>query len=62
MTLSQIILGICLLSLGIYGILENWWLVVDFAGVIIPSSLIIFGAIAVFSGINAIKERVNHEQ
>jgi len=53
----QILLGLFLLSFGLYGILENWWLVEDYASILIPLCLVIFGVIAVLAGISAVKEK-----
>jgi hypothetical protein len=51
----NIIVGICLLCLGIYGVVSNWWAVVDFIGVIIPVILLITGVLAVLAGLTGRK-------
>ncbi|KPA09340.1 membrane protein [Candidatus Magnetomorum sp. HK-1] len=55
MTIIHIILGICLLSLGIAGIASNWWAVLDFVSVIIPLIMLFIGVISILAGINATK-------
>jgi hypothetical protein len=49
----NIILGVCLLCLGIYGVVANWWAVVDLIGVVIPVVLVVIGVLSIFSGISA---------
>jgi len=55
MTLLHLILGICLLSLGIAGIAHNWWAVMDFVGVVIPILMLFVGVISIIAGINTRK-------
>ena len=57
MAILTILMGLCLLSFGIYGIISNWWLVADLAGVVIPLCLVIFGLVSVLAGISTIKEK-----
>ncbi|KPA14486.1 membrane protein [Candidatus Magnetomorum sp. HK-1] len=57
MTIIHIILGICLLSLGIAGIASNWWAVLDFVSVIIPLIMLFIGIISILAGINATKNK-----
>ena len=57
MAILKILISLCLLSFGIYGIINNWWLVADLAGVVIPLCLVIFGLVSVLAGISTIKEK-----
>nr|WCC90961.1 magnetosome protein MamI-5 [Desulfobacteraceae bacterium] len=52
MAVIHILLGICLLSLGIAGIASNWWAVLDFVSVIIPLIMLFFGVISIIAGFN----------
>jgi len=52
MTIVHLLLGICLLSLGIAAIASNWWAVMDFVSVIIPLIMIFVGTLSVMAGIN----------
>jgi len=47
----NIIVGLCLLCLGISGVVLNWWAVVDFIRVIFPVALIIIGVLSMTAGI-----------
>jgi len=53
MSFLHILLGICLLSLGIAGIASNWWAVLDFVSVVIPIIMVFFGVISILAGINS---------
>ena len=57
MKILQILLGLFLLSFGLYGIFANWWLVEDYAGILIPLCLVLFGVISILAGISGIKEK-----
>jgi len=57
MSILNIIFGLCLTSLGIIGIVTNWWAVADFVGVVIPLIMIIFGVISILAGLSATKEK-----
>ncbi|CAN2041298.1 MamI-2 [Candidatus Magnetomoraceae bacterium gMMP-15] len=57
MPLMHILLGVCLLSMGVAGITNNWWAVVDFVSVIIPLLMIYFGVISLLAGLSARKEQ-----
>jgi len=50
MTIVHLLLGICLLSLGIAGIASNWWAVMDFVSVVIPLIMIFVGTLSVLAG------------
>jgi len=54
MTIIHMLLGICLLSLGIAGIASNWWAVMDFVSVIIPLIMIFVGTLSLLTGLNQI--------
>jgi hypothetical protein len=56
MTIVHILLGICLLSLGIAGIASNWWAVMDFVSVIIPLIMIFVGTLSLLTGLNQRKK------
>ncbi len=60
MSLLNIIFGLCLISLGIYGIVSSWWAVADLISVAIPLILIIFGVVSTMAGLSSIKERKNY--
>ena len=51
----NIILGICLLCLGILGLVRNWWAVVDFVGVLVPLILVVIGALTAVAGLSTWK-------
>ncbi len=57
MSMLNIIFGLCLTSLGIIGIVTNWWAVADFVGVVIPLIMIIFGVISILAGLSTVKEK-----
>jgi len=59
-SLLNIIFGLCLISLGIYGIVSSWWAVADLISVAIPLILIIFGVVSTMAGLSSIKERKNY--
>ena len=48
----NIIVGLCLLCMGIVGVVINWWAVVDFVRVVIPLALLIFGVLSVVAGVS----------
>jgi uncharacterized membrane protein HdeD (DUF308 family) len=52
----NIIFGICLLCLGVYGVTSNWWAVVDFVSTVIPLMLLIFGVFSILAGLNQRKQ------
>jgi len=52
----HIILGLCLLCLGIFGIASNWWAVLDFVRVVIPVGVLVFGVISILAGLSSLKE------
>lgn len=52
----HIILGLCFLCLGIFGIVINWWAVIDFIGVIIPVGIFVFGVVSILAGLSSLKE------
>ena len=56
MTLIHILLGICLLSLGVAGIASNWWAVLDFVSVIIPLIMLLAGVLSILAGFNERKK------
>lgn len=60
MSILNIIFGLCLISLGIYGIVSNWWAVADLISVAIPLILIIFGVVSTMAGLSSIKGRKNY--
>jgi len=55
-SIFTILFGLSLFAAGVYGILLNWWILTDFAGVIIPLCLVMFGFISVMAGISTIKD------
>ena len=54
----NIVFGICLVSLGICGIITNWWAVLDFMMVIVPVLLVVIGGFSVMAGLSRLNERV----
>ena len=52
----SIILGLCLLCLGIYGIVSNWWAVLDFVRVVIPVGVLVFGVLSILAGLSGLKK------
>ncbi len=56
MSVLTMIFGLSLFAAGVYGIFLNWWLLTDFAGVIIPLCLVLFGCISVAAGVGTIKD------
>ena len=53
----NIFFGLCLLCLGISGIITNWWSVVDFVVVMVPILLVVFGSLSVMAGLSRLGER-----
>ena len=53
----NIIIGLCLLALGISGIATNWWAVIDFVGVLIPLALVTVGVVSILAGLNSQRAR-----
>ena len=53
----NIFFGICLLCLGICGIITNWWAVVDFITVMVPMLLVVIGALSIMAGLSRLSER-----
>jgi len=56
MTIIHMVLGICLLSLGVAGIASNWWAVMDFVSVVIPLIMIFVGTLSLLTGLNQFKK------
>ena len=56
----NLVLGICLLCLGIYGVVSNWWAVVDLISVVIPVVLVFIGILAIVAGVSAKGLRARH--
>ena len=52
----SIILGLCFLCLGIFGIVSNWWAVLDFVRVVIPVGVFVFGVLSILAGLSSLKE------
>jgi len=52
----HIILGLCFLCLGIFGIASNWWAVIDFIRVVIPVGIFVFGVVSILAGLSNLKE------
>jgi hypothetical protein len=54
----HIIVGLGLLSLGIVGVMNNWYAVVDFVRVLVPAALVLMGTLSVVAGVSArVQER-----
>jgi len=53
----NIVLGVCLLCIGIIGLARNWWAVLDFVGVIVPVLLVVIGVLTVLAGLTSWKKR-----
>jgi uncharacterized membrane protein HdeD (DUF308 family) len=51
-TMLNIILGLCMLCLGILGVVWNWWAVVDLVTVVIPLLLVIRGVLSILAGLS----------
>ena len=49
----NIFIGLCLLSLGIIGVVSSWWAVVDFVIVFIPVLLVVVGVISILGGLES---------
>jgi hypothetical protein len=47
----NIIFGLCLICLGLVGITQHWWAVIDFVNVLLPVALFLFGVVALMAGI-----------
>jgi len=52
----HIILGLCFLFIGIFGIVGNWWAVLDFIRVVIPVGILVFGVVSILAGLSSLKE------
>ena len=52
----HIILGLCFLCLGIFGIVINWWAVIDFIRVVIPVGVFVLGVVSILAGLSNLKE------
>jgi len=52
----HIILGLCFLGIGIFGIVSNWWAVLDFIRVVIPVGVLVFGVVSILAGLSSLKE------
>lgn len=52
----NIIVGLCLLCFGIFGIITNWWAVFDFVKVVVPVGIVIFGVLSILAGISSVKK------
>jgi hypothetical protein len=53
----NVVIGLCLLALGVSGIATNWWAVVDFVGVLIPLALLVVGVLSILAGLNSQRAR-----
>ena len=49
--MASIIFGVILMTLGIWGVAENWYAFLDFLWVFVPLLFVVCGAIALVSGI-----------
>jgi len=47
----NIIFGLCLICLGLVGITQHWWAVIDFVNVLLTVALFLFGVVALMAGI-----------
>ena len=54
--MMNIIVGLCLLCLGIIGIVRNWWAVLDFVRVVIPVGVLVFGVLSLMAGLSSMKK------
>ena len=52
----NIVVGLCLLCVGIFGIMTNWWAVFDFVKVVIPVGIVIFGVLSVLAGNGSVRK------
>ena len=52
----HIILGLCFLCIGIFGMVSNWWAVLDFIRVVIPVGVFVFGVVSILAGLSSLKE------
>jgi hypothetical protein len=52
----HIILGLCFLCIGIFGIVTNWWAVLDVIRVVIPVGVFVFGVVSILAGLSNLKE------
>ena len=46
------VLGLCLICLGIAGVVKNWYAVLDTVSVLIPLLLLFVGVLAFSAGVN----------
>jgi uncharacterized membrane protein len=53
----NIVLGLCLICLGIVGITRNWWAVIDLVNVLLPVAFFLVGIIALAAGLSYRKGR-----
>lgn len=53
----NIIFGLCLLCLGIFGIVRNWWAVIDFVRVVFPVAMVFFGVISILAGLSTRRKK-----
>jgi hypothetical protein len=56
----SVVVGLCLLALGVAGVAQNWWAVVDFVRAVLPVALIIMGTISMVAGITGSAQRHNY--
>ena len=56
MNILSILLGSCLMGIGVMGIVSNWWAVLDFIKVVIPLAVLIFGVLSISTGLLSRKE------
>ena len=53
----NIIIGVTAITLGLWGITRNWYMIVDIIGVFVPFLLIAVGLVALLAGIRGVKTK-----
>ena len=53
----NIIIGIMVIVLGLWGITRNWYMFIDMLVTVVPLALIGFGIVALLAGIRSIRKQ-----
>jgi len=53
----NIIIGIMVILLGLWGITRNWYMFIDMLAAIVPLTLIGFGIVALLAGIRSLNKQ-----
>jgi hypothetical protein len=51
----HIVVGSLAIIIGVWGVMRNWYMFLDLAGVLVPLAILAFGVVALLAGIRTLK-------